>query len=98
MISGSIFDTEKVRPQLTEVEKQASDPNLWSNPQRSQQVMREKKRLESLVATEADLVRRTEDISAYFDLAREGENVEADLRREMDSLQALVDRLETETL
>jgi len=60
--------------------------------------MREKKRLENMVATEADLVRRTEDISAYFDLAREGENVEADLRREMDSLQALVERLETETL
>jgi peptide chain release factor 2 len=60
--------------------------------------MREKKRLEHLLATEADLLRRTEDISAYFDLASEGENVEADLRREMDSLRDLVDRLETETL
>ena len=29
---------------------------------------------------------------------REGENVEADLRREIDALQSLVDRLETETL
>jgi peptide chain release factor 2 len=60
--------------------------------------MREKKRLEHMLATEADLLRRTEDISAYFDLAREGENVEPDLRREMDSLRELVDRLETETL
>jgi peptide chain release factor 2 len=60
--------------------------------------MREKKRLEEMLATEADLLRRTGDIAAYFDLAREGENVEADLRREIDSLRALVDRLETETL
>jgi peptide chain release factor 2 len=60
--------------------------------------MREKKRLEHLLATEADLVRRTGDISAYFDLAREGENVEPDLRREIDALSELVDRLETETL
>ena len=60
--------------------------------------MREKKRLEDMLATEADLVRRTEDISAYFDLAREGESVEADLRREIDSLRERVDRLETETL
>jgi len=52
--------------------------------------MREKKRLEGMIATEADLLRRTEDISAYFDLAREGENVDADLRRDMDSLQTLV--------
>jgi peptide chain release factor 2 len=60
--------------------------------------MREKKRLDDMLATEAELVRRTADISAYFDLAREGENVEPDLRREMDSLKEQVDRLETETL
>jgi len=60
--------------------------------------MREKKRLDDMLATESELVRRTGDISAYFDLAREGENVESDLRREMDSLKEQVDRLETETL
>ncbi len=60
--------------------------------------MREKKRLESALATEADLSRRRDDIQAYFDLAREGENVTADIRREMDSLGALVDKVETETL
>ncbi len=60
--------------------------------------MREKKRLEDMLATEAELIRRGGDISAYFDLSREGENVDADLRREIDSLRQLVDRLETETL
>jgi len=60
--------------------------------------MREKKRLEDVLTTESDLVRRTEDITAYFELAREGEGVENDLRREMDSLRQLVDRVETETL
>ena len=60
--------------------------------------MREKKRLEGLLSNEADLIRRTDDISAYFDLAKEGENVEADLRREIDSLRGKDDQLETETL
>ncbi len=60
--------------------------------------MREKKRLEGLLSTEAELIRRTEDISAYFDLAKEGENVEPDLRREIDDLRNKVDQLETETL
>jgi len=60
--------------------------------------MREKKRLENLLGHEADLIRRDSDIAAYFDLSREGENVDADLRREIDSLRMLVDRLETETL
>jgi peptide chain release factor 2 len=83
---------------LTEIEKQASDPNLWSNPQKSQTIMREKKRLEDMLANETNLIRHSDDISAYFDLAREGESVDADLRREIDSLRQLVDRLETETL
>src|SRR5438874_9780050 len=98
MTSGSTFDAGKLRQQLAEIEKQAADPNLWSNPQKSQQVMREKKRLEEVLSTEAELIRRSDDISAYFELAREGENVNADLRREMDSLRELVDRIETETL
>src|ERR1700757_985679 len=60
--------------------------------------MREKKRLEHLIATDADLARRTDDINAYLELAGEGENVSADLRREIDQLKTLVDKLEIETL
>jgi peptide chain release factor 2 len=60
--------------------------------------MREKKRLEDMLANEANLIRHSDDISAYFDLACEGESVDTDLRREIDSLRQLVDRLETETL
>jgi peptide chain release factor 2 len=97
-LCGSTFDADKRRTQLTEVDKQASDPNLWSNPEKSQQVMREKKRLEEALATDTDLVRRNDDIAAYFELAREGENVDADLQREIGALQQMVDRLETETL
>jgi peptide chain release factor 2 len=60
--------------------------------------MREKKRLEDMLGNETNLIRHSDDISAYIDLAREGESVDADLRREIDSLRQLVDRLETETL
>jgi len=60
--------------------------------------MREKKRLEKALATEEDLARRSDDIAAYFDLGREGEEVTPDLRREIDGLRELVDHVETETL
>ncbi|MFZ0796501.1 MAG: peptide chain release factor 2 [Terriglobales bacterium] len=92
------LDAGKLRQQFTEIEKQASDPNLWSNPEKSQQVMRERKRLESVLSLEGDLERRTSDLAAYFDLAGAGENVITDLQRELDSLRELVDRVETETL
>ena len=60
--------------------------------------MRERKRLEDVLATEADLVRRGDDIQAYFELAQEGEDVSSDLRREIDGLRQVVDQLENETL
>jgi len=60
--------------------------------------MRERKRIEASLASEADLGRRTQDVEAYFELAREGEDVENDLRRDVENLQAAVERLETQTL
>jgi peptide chain release factor 2 len=60
--------------------------------------MREKKRLEAALATESDLARRSTDIDAYFELAHEGEDVSADLRREIGDLRTMVDKLEIETL
>jgi peptide chain release factor 2 len=60
--------------------------------------MRERKRLETALATEADLERRTADLAAYFELAREGESVEADLKRELAELRERVERLQTQTL
>ena len=60
--------------------------------------MRQRKRLEEQLATEADLARRGDEIATYFELAREGEQVEPDLKREIDALREVVDRLETETM
>jgi peptide chain release factor 2 len=60
--------------------------------------MRERKRLEGQRAMENELVRRSGDIEAYFDLAREGESVEPELEREIKSLSEFVDQLETRTM
>jgi peptide chain release factor 2 len=97
-IYRSIFDAPRLREKLSEIEKQTADPTLWSNPEKSQQVMREKKRLGSALATYDELARRAGDIDAYFELAREGEDVSRDLRHEIDSLRSMVDKLEIETL
>ena len=52
---------------MQRVEKEASDPNLWSNSEKSQTVMRERKRLEDMLSTEAELARRISDLDAYFE-------------------------------
>jgi peptide chain release factor 2 len=56
--------------------------------------MRERKRLETLLADDAELARRSDDIEAYFDLAREGEDTEPDLAREIPALVTFAETLE----
>lgn len=60
--------------------------------------MRQRRRLEESLAMDADLGRRVDDIQAYFDLAREGETVTEELRKEIDQLREVADKLETQTL
>jgi peptide chain release factor 2 len=77
----------------------ASDPNFWNDSENSQKTMRERKRLEEGLATDAELGRRVEDIAAYFELAAEGEAIdEAEVTTELTALRELVERLETQTL
>jgi peptide chain release factor 2 len=87
-----------LKVELQRVEEKAADPNFWNDSENSQKTMRERKRLEDALATDSELTRRVEDISAYFELASEGEQVDEDVTREMNGLRAVVERLETETL
>jgi len=93
----STFDAANLRPRLAEIEKQRPTQPLVESAKISAGHARE----EASGGHARDRGRAHpayEDISAYFDLAREGESVEPDLRREIDLLRELVDRLETETL
>jgi len=98
VICGSIFDAPRLREQLAEIEKKIADPNIWESPEKSQQLMRARKRIEESLASESELARRSGDIQAYFDLAREGEAVTEDLKKEIDGLREVVETLETQTL
>ena len=84
--------------ELAALEVKLSDPSIWANPAESQVLMRERKRYEAQLAMEQELLRRTGDIDAYFELAREGEAVEPELEREIKSLSEFVEQLETRTM
>lgn len=60
--------------------------------------MRERRRLEETLSQDSELARRVEDIGVYFGLAHEGEAVIDDLRKEINDLREVADRLETQTL
>jgi len=60
--------------------------------------MQERKRLEQSLDVDRELGQRLSDLETLFELAREGEPVEDDLRRELRSLAERAERLETAAL
>ncbi|ACO32595.1 peptide chain release factor 2, programmed frameshift [Acidobacterium capsulatum ATCC 51196] len=95
----------RLRSELAAIETKLADPALWSNPQLSQPLMRDRKRIEEQLAYDTELARRSGDIDAYFELARESEaageadaNLEADLSREISALGEYVEKLESRTM
>ena len=95
---GSIFDSSRLRRDLASIEEKIADPSVWADASRSQPLMRERKRLETLLADDAELARRSDDIEAYFELAREGEATIPDLEREIPALVEYAAQLEAKTM
>jgi peptide chain release factor 2 len=95
---GSIFDPARLRRELAVIETKLADPAMWKDPAASQPLMRERKRLEGMIADDEEMVRRVGDIEAYFELAREGEDVLADLERDIKGLSAFNEELEARTM
>ena len=60
--------------------------------------MQDRKRLEEQIDQETKISGLASDLDTLFELAREGENVNADLEREMRSLTAYLEKLETKML
>jgi peptide chain release factor 2 len=95
---GSIFDSGRLKRELAVIEEKISDPTVWADGAKSQPLMRERKRLETLIADDAELARRQDDIEAYFELAKEGEQVEPELEREIPALVEFSVKLESKTM
>jgi peptide chain release factor 2 len=60
--------------------------------------MQDRKRLEEAIDAEVRVARLTEDLDTMFELAREGENMTADIERELKSFSVHVGKLETAML
>src|ERR1700691_1017946 len=95
---GSIFDAARIRRELAEIETKLADPALWNDPNASKPLMRDRKRLEMMVADDEEMLRRTGDIEAYLELAKEGEDVLADLEQNIKALAAFNEALEARTM
>jgi peptide chain release factor 2 len=68
---GGIFDFEAKKLRLSEVAKLTEDPDIWNDPQRAQELGKERKTLESVVDTLERLGAGVRDAKELFEIARE---------------------------
>jgi peptide chain release factor 2 len=84
---GDIFDTDRKRTQVLELEKKAAHPNFWNNQEEAQSVLQMRSRLERDIELDAKLTKEGQDIRALVELAEEGEDVLSDLADEVQKLE-----------
>jgi peptide chain release factor 2 len=75
---GGIFDFEGKEKRLTEVETLLTDPKVWSDPKRAQDLGREKKALDGTVTRLTAIASSLRDSRGLFEMAR-AENDDATL-------------------
>jgi peptide chain release factor 2 len=96
----SSFDVDDKRSKSAELERDASDPSLWDDPARGQQLTTTLARLRAEIERYDALVRRLEDARTMDDLL-EGEadrEMAAELARAVRELERDVEKLELATL
>ncbi|HEY1494806.1 MAG TPA: peptide chain release factor 2 [Candidatus Solibacter sp.] len=92
------LDAPAQKQKLAKTEEQISAPDFWSQPEKSQKVMQDRKRLEEAVASDDQIRSLTDDLDTMFELAREGEPVQGDIERDLKPYSELLERLETAML
>ncbi|MCW5981600.1 MAG: peptide chain release factor 2 [Bryobacteraceae bacterium] len=94
----SYLDAPSKKSDLEKLEKLISVPEFWNDSEKSQKIMQERKRLEKTVAEDAQIASLKSDLETLFDLAREGEDVAADIDSELRKFSERLESLETSML
>jgi peptide chain release factor 2 len=83
---------------LAKIEERAAAPDFWSQPEKSQKLLQERKRLEDTLVEDAYVTSLLSDLDTLFELAGEGEDVAGELSQDLKRLAERLEKLETEML
>ncbi len=93
---GGIFDVDQRRERLAEVELELAEPSVWDDPDRAQELGRERSSLESIVSSIDTLDAGASDAMDLLEMAAEedDEAAVADIEEEIASLLKVLEQLE----
>ena len=89
--SGGIFDLDSKNERLTEVVRELEQPDVWNNPERAQELGRERVRLEEVVLVLNNMAQTLADASELLEMAADESDQET-----LDAVYSDLDGLEQE--
>ncbi len=94
--SGGIFDYAQKRDRLEEVGRELENPDIWNNPEKAQELGRERARLETIVTTLDELDGDLKDAAEMLGLAIEEQDEEIvdSVSEDLTLMREKVERLE----
>ncbi len=83
---------------LEKIERRISKPDFWSKPEETQPLLRERRQLEEVTNLAQQYHASLEDLETLFELHEEGEEVIAELQKELVNLERRLSETEIQTL
>jgi len=96
--SGGSFDVDAKQRTLAEIETQLTQPDLWNDQDRVKQIQQKRTRLMQSLDEAATLAASLEEAQTFLELAREGEQVGAELQQTVEQLEEHAASVELATL
>ena len=96
MIFGGIFDVDHKRERLVEVQRELEDPAIWNNPEKAQNLGKERAQLEAVVVNIKLIENALKDSAELFDLAAEENDIATvdSVIQELDKATKKIEQLE----
>ncbi len=94
----TVFDYSTKRQQIKDIELQMSEAGFWDKPESAQQTVASLKGLKGIVDPMTGLIASADDLDALMEMADEGPEMAAEVRAEIDRLEAVLDSLELKAL
>jgi peptide chain release factor 2 len=96
----AVLQPSSMAAEIDELEKLASNPDLWNDQAKAQQVTGQLSRLKARLASVANLRQQLDDLGVLLELAGEEDSSSAlkEVESEMQGLKSKIDHLEVETL
>jgi len=94
MRSGGIFDYDKRKVNIIELQEQTQAPGFWDDPTAAQAVMKKLDQEKGLIESWDKLDELRDNINVYLEFMEEGEDVETELEQEVAKFEKQLENLE----